>query len=133
MSRQGPRFASVVLDVDSTLSGIEGVDWLGERRGGGVAGRVRELTARAMAGDIRIEDVYAQRLDAIAPSRDDLRALGEAYVAHIAPGASAAVEALGRAGVRLEIVSGGFRPAALALAAHLGVAPACVHAVDIHF
>ena len=26
------RFASVVLDADSTLSGIEGIDWLAERR-----------------------------------------------------------------------------------------------------
>ena len=29
-----PKFASVVLDVDSTLCGIEGVDWLAERCGG---------------------------------------------------------------------------------------------------
>ena len=42
------RFASVVLDVDSTLCGIEGIDFLAARRGPDVGERIAELTDRAM-------------------------------------------------------------------------------------
>ena len=56
------RFASVVLDVDSTLCGVEGIDWLAQRRGGDVARRVRELTDRAMNGEIPLDSVYGERL-----------------------------------------------------------------------
>ena len=37
-------FATVVLDVDSTLSGIEGIDWLAERRGPELAATIVALT-----------------------------------------------------------------------------------------
>ena len=40
----------IILDVDSTLCGIEGIDWLAQQRGVAVCQRVSELTDRAMAG-----------------------------------------------------------------------------------
>jgi phosphoserine phosphatase len=48
-----PRFASVFLDVDSTLCGVEGIDFLAQRRGPDVAARVTEATERAMRGSSR--------------------------------------------------------------------------------
>ena len=48
------KYRALVLDVDSTVSGIEGIDWLAARRGPDVAQRVLELTRRAMDGVSRM-------------------------------------------------------------------------------
>jgi phosphoserine phosphatase len=126
-------FASVVLDVDSTLSAIEGIDWLAARRGPTVERLVAELTDRAMRGEIALDAVYGERLAAVQPTRAEIDALGEAYLATVAAGAGDAVARLHAAGVRVAIVSGGVREAILPLAASLGVADRDVHAVRVHF
>ncbi|HET7043038.1 MAG TPA: hypothetical protein VFI13_13555, partial [Gemmatimonadales bacterium] len=101
------RFRSVILDADSTLSGIEGIDWLAKRRGMGVAEEIAELTGKAMEGSVPIESLYGLRLDLVRPGRDEVAALGAAYRAEVAPGAGEAVRALRAAGVRVHVVSGG--------------------------
>ena len=80
------RFSSVVLDVDSTLSAIEGIDWLAARRGPAVERLVAELTDRAMRGEIALDAVYGERLALVRPTRAEIDALAEAYVATMAPG-----------------------------------------------
>ena len=127
----GPRFASVVLDVDSTLSGIEGIDWLAALRGGNVRDRIAALTTQAMAGEIALDAIYAERLEAIRPTRDELAALGEAYIAQRAEGAQRAIASMRAAGVRVVIVSGGIREAILPLAELLGIDETDVHAVSV--
>ncbi len=128
-----PRFATVILDVDSTLSGIEGVDWLAERRGGGVAKRVADLTARAMHGEVPLEDVYGARLAMIRPRRDDVDALGHAYIDTISAGAAEAVAKWRSRAVRVILISGGLRHPILRLAQHIGLGPQQVYAVDVRF
>jgi phosphoserine phosphatase len=128
-----PRFAAVALDVDSTLSAIEGIDWLAEARGADVAERVALLTNRAMAGTVPISAVYEERLALVAPSRDALATLGQAYIEALVPGARDAIAAFHAAGVRVVLVSGGLRAGIEPLAAHVGVRDADVHAVDIDF
>lgn len=128
-----PAFASVVCDADSTLAGVEGIDWLATRRGAEVAAAVAQLTDDAMAGRVALDAVYGERLARIRPTRDDIAALGDAYVAALAPGAIATVQALRAAGVRVVIVSGGLRPALLPMAHALGVAERELHAVDLAF
>ena len=126
-------FRSVILDVDSTLAGIEGIDWLAARRGLGVAEEIAELTSKAMDGSLAIESLYGLRLDLVRPSREEVAALTEAYKAQVAPGAREAITRLRTAGVATQIVSGGLREALLPFAAWLGFAPAEVHAVGISF
>jgi phosphoserine phosphatase len=128
-----PRFASVILDVDSTLAGIEGIDRLAAMRGPDVAARVVELTDRAMRGEIPLESVYGERLALIRPTSDEVHALGQEYVAAIAPGAAEALAALRGACVRIALVSGGLREAILPLARRLYIPPECVFAVSIAF
>lgn len=128
-----PRFATVVLDVDSTLSAIEGIDWLAQRRGEVVARKVATLTNDAMRGAVPLEQVYGARLAAIRPRREDLDALSRAYVEALAPGAVEAIAELRRAGVHLVLMSGGLRHALVRLAFHLGVDIEDLHAVDIRF
>src|SRR5262249_28185501 len=62
-------FATVILDVDSTVAGIEGIDWLAQRRGPDVAAKIAQLTDDAMRGTLPLEAVYGARLDAIRPTR----------------------------------------------------------------
>ncbi len=124
------RYASVVLDADSTLSGIEGIDWLAARCGGGMKRAVELLTAQAMNGDLRLESVYNHRLALIGANADDLQALSAAYVAAVAPGAGDAIAALQAAGVVVHVVSGGLRPALLPMTRTLGIADDHVHAVE---
>ena len=128
-----PRFASVVLDVDSTLSGIEGIDWLGELRGPEMAARIAELTDRAMRGEIPLESVYGERLRMIAPTRRELDALGARYIESIAPGAADTVAALRRAGVAIALVSGGLREAIVPLARLVGAEGKALCAVSVRF
>lgn len=127
-------FASVIIDVDSTLSGIEGVDWLAARRGPDVGARVAALTSRAMRGEIALDAIYGERLAIIRPTRAEVRALGAAYATAVAPGAREVVGLLRAAGIDLVLVSGGLRAAIAPWAtAELGFIDADVHAVRICF
>lgn len=128
-----PRFASVVLDADSTLSGIEGVDWLASLRSPEAARQVEALTADAMAGRVPLDAVYGRRLEFIAPTRQEVEALSRAYLATMAPGAEGAVAALRSAGVEVRVVSGGLRAALLPLARALGIPEENVEAVEVRF
>lgn len=128
-----PRFASVILDADSTLAGLEGVDWLAARRAPEVAAESAALTARAMAGEVPMDAVYVTRLMRIRPTAAELELLARAYVAAVAPGAIDCVAALHAARVRVVIVSGGLREALVPLAALLGIDDRDVHAVQLRF
>ena len=127
------RFNSVVFDVDSTLSGIEGIDWLAKLRGPGVAAWSAELTDRAMRGEIPIEAVYGQRMRKVRPTETEIQRLGQEYVARIAPGARETLGAFSAANIELVMISGGLREAILPLAKALGVRESRLHAVSVFF
>jgi len=133
MSPGEPRFRSVVLDVDSTLSGVEGIDWLAACRGDAMARAVAEMTRAAMQGGVPLEQVYGRRLAKIRPRHDEIEALSHVYVERVAPGAVDVIHRMQRAGIQVQLVSGGLRPALLRLAYHVGLSPGDVHAVPIHF
>lgn len=127
------RFKSVVFDVDSTLSGLEGIDWLAARRGPDIAEWSTELTRRAMNGEIPIEAVYGERMRAVKPRKDEIDELGRLYVEHIAAGARELFDDLRAEEIEVVMVSGGLREAILPLANQLGVAADHVHAVSVYF
>lgn len=127
-----PRFNSVILDVDSTLCALEGIDWLARQRGDDVAMRVEEVTRQAMDGDIALQAVYGARLAVVEPDAELLQALGEQYLGSMVPGAEVAVRQLRDAGVTVAIVSGGIRQAIAPLAERLGVPPERLAAVDVY-
>ena len=127
------RFNSVVLDVDSTLSGIEGIDWLAKLRGSEIAAWSAALTDSAMRGEIPIEAVYGQRMRKVRPTESEIRELGHEYVDRVAPQARETLSALKAAGVILAMISGGLREAILPLARLLGVEEQSVHAVSVFF
>jgi phosphoserine phosphatase len=127
------RFNSVVLDVDSTLSGIEGIDWLASLRGVELKAWSAALTERAMEGKLPIEAVYSERMGAIRPALAEIEELGRVYVERIAPRARETLAELRAQGIELVMVSGGLREAILPLARELGVEEQRVHAVSVFF
>lgn len=130
---QSLAFRSVVLDVDSTLCGIEGIDFLAKSRGGAVGKEIAALTERAMNGEIPLDAIYGERLRIIRPTRHDIRALADAYAAALAPGAKEVIGRLRESGVRLALVSGGIRQAIAPVAEMLGFADDDLAAVALTF
>ena len=130
---KAPKFATVVLDVDSTLCGIEGIDWLAEHRGPDIAKRVAELTDRAMHGEVPLEEVYGERLSMVRPRREDVDALGRAYVETIADGAVDAIRSWRSRGVTVILLSSALRHSVLRVAQEIGLGADEVHAVDVRF
>ena len=128
-----PAFGTVVFDIDSTLSGIEGIDWLAAQRSPEVARAVLDLTARAMDGSLAVEQVYADRLTLVRPSRGDIDELIRAYIENSVPGALALLDQLRRAWVRVIAVSGGLRESCVPFCATLGFAAGDVYAVSVRF
>ena len=128
-----PRFRAVVLDVDSTLCGIEGIDWLAARRGPAVAASIASLTDQAMQGAIPLESVYGERLAVIRPTADEVAELARAYADALAPGAREAIFRMRGEGVAVALVSGGIRQAIRPLAHDLGFGDADVRAVSLSF
>jgi len=124
-----PPYATIVFDVDSTLSAIEGIDELAEAAG--MRKEVSALTNRAMRGEIPLESVYKSRLDSIRPSREALEKLGTKYVKRALPHARELVRALDRLEKRVCIVSGALEPAVKVLAEHLDIAMSGVFAVPV--
>ncbi|MBE3065886.1 MAG: HAD-IB family phosphatase [Chloroflexi bacterium] len=127
------RFSSVVLDTDSTLSGIEGIDWLASLRGPVIERRIARLTEDAMQGVTTLELVYGERLKVVKPTFLEVTQLGQAYLQEMAPLARESLASLREAGIQLVIVSGGLRQALLPLARELGLEDETVHAVRVFF
>jgi phosphoserine phosphatase len=121
----------VLLDCDSTLSAIEGIDELGRLRGPQIFAAVEEMTKAAMEGGTPMEAIFARRLELIRPTQSELLAVGAQYIANIEPSAKATVEHLRVAGWTVAIVSGGFTQAIRPLADHLGITT--VEAVLLQF
>lgn len=113
------------LDCDSTLSSIEGIDELAARTNTDVS----ELTNRAMAGELALEDVYGERLRQIRPSVADFEWLGQRYIETEVEGVSRVIQVLTDIGVECHILSGGLLPGILPFAAHIGIPAERVHAV----
>jgi len=127
------RFNSIILDVDSTLSAVEGIDWLAAQRGPDIEAWSAALTERAMEGEIPIDAVYGERMRIVKPTLPEIRQLGKVYVERMATRAAETIEALRAHDVEVIMVSGGLREGILPLARELGVEEENVYAVSVFF
>lgn len=121
----------VFFDCDSTLSTIEGIDELARLKG--VEERIAALTTAAMDGRIPLQEVYAERLRLLAPTRADLRAIEEAYKRTVVPDARETIAALQALGRKVFIVSGGLADAVIGFGLWLGVPRERIHAVGLSY
>jgi phosphoserine phosphatase len=94
---------------------------------------VADTTDRAMRGEIRIAEVFASRLDLVAPSRQEVAALAGEYISRVEHGAGESLAKLTNVGVRVVLISGGIRDAIVPLARHLGIPEGDVNAVSVFF
>jgi phosphoserine phosphatase len=127
------RFNSVIFDVDSTLSAVEGIDWLAAQRGPEIEAWSAGLTERAMQGEIPIEAVYGERMRIVKPTLPEIQQLGKVYIEQMATGAAETITELRANNIEVIMVSGGLREAILPLAKELGVDQKNVHAVSVFF
>lgn len=128
-----PPFRAVYFDCDSTLTAIEGVDELLRFVPADLRADIAALTTQAMEGTLPLEQVYETRLRLLAPRRELLDQIGRFYVERTTPDARATIEALQSVSIHTGIVSGGLLLPVQALAAHLGIPLANVHAVPLLF
>ena len=124
-------FNLVCFDCDSTLVSIEGIDELARLKG--QFDHIADLTRRAMNGELKLEDVFAERLRLLQPTRADLHRVAEAYRAAMVPDARETIAALRAAGCAVHIVSGGLLLAVQEFARGLGLPSQNVHAVPVVF
>ncbi len=122
-------FQRVIFDCDSTLVTVEGIDELARVKG--QTEHIAELTRLAMDGTIPLEQVYAERLELLRPTRAELDEVGRIYRRTLVPQAAEVVAALHAAGVEVFIVSGGLRASVLDLAELLNIPAVNVHAVAV--
>lgn len=127
--RGTPPFASFWFDCDATLTRVEGIDVLSGRISKDLLDEIRELTHKAMEGQVPLAEVYEHRLAKIAPGREDLEAAGRSYIQNLTPDARETVAALQSLGKTVGIISGGLRQPVVMLAKELSVPEDCVFAV----
>jgi phosphoserine phosphatase len=124
-------FDLIFFDCDSTLSAIEGIDELARFKG--KEWRVGVLTEKAMNGDLDLAEVYGKRLQAIRPTRGQLKAVEERYWETIVPDTEAVIAALRFLGKQIFVVSGGLAEPVRGFAKRLGVGPENVRAVELEY
>jgi phosphoserine phosphatase len=124
----------LVIDCDSTLTHIEGIDEAGRLRGEAVFKECEHLTRCAMDATMSIAETVRRRIALIQPSRDFCKTVSEIYKQNPQPGVREVLHNLRQAGWHIVIVSGGFRQCILPFAESLGVKdPDDVHATDLTF
>jgi phosphoserine phosphatase len=121
----------LLLDCDSTLSAIEGIDEMARLAGPQVFAAVEAMTRDAMEGRVPIHEVMPRRLALIQPGRPIVAAVSRLYLEQIEPDAQAAIEAALSVGWTPIIVSGGFTDAIRPLADRLGIER--VEAIGLRF
>jgi phosphoserine phosphatase len=122
------KFRFIFFDVDSTLVTIEGIDVLA-----GGNPEIAKLTGAAMNGEIPLDQVYAQRLEMIRPTRAAVDALGQHYIESLVDGVEETIRTLQENGAQIHLVTAGIAQAIAPLASHLGVPARAVHAVALRF
>jgi phosphoserine phosphatase len=124
-------FDLIFFDCDSTLSAIEGIDELARFKG--KEWRVGVLTQKAMDGDLDLAEVYGKRLQAIRPTRGQLKAIEERYWETLVPDAREVIAALHYLRKQVFIISGGLAEPVRGFGARLGVAPENIRAVELEY
>ena len=115
---QGRRRKMLLADMDSTMIEQECIDELADTAG--VGDRVKDITARAMNGELDFEGALTERVQLLA-------GLDEAVIAQVlneritlAPGGLALLATMKRDGAYAALVSGGFTAFTSSVAAQLG-------------
>lgn len=128
-THRGPPYDLILLDCDSTLCRMEGIDELAARAG--IVEQLRPITDAAMAGTTSFDVAYADRLALLRPDRKAIDWLAQRYHQTLLEDAAELIAALQDCGKAVHIVSGGIRQALAGLAEPLGLPADHILAVDL--
>lgn len=126
-----PPYKHIFFDCDSTLSTVEGIDILAETAG--KKWRVEVLTNAAMDGKLDLEDVYAKRLQAVKPTREQIREIRRVYKRNIVEDAKEVITTLHELGHHVYIISGGLAEPVEEFGVFLGVPRERIRAVNVGY
>jgi phosphoserine phosphatase len=126
-----PHYEHVFFDCDSTLTTIEGIDVLADYAG--KKWRVEVLTKAAMDGHLDLEEVYGKRLQAVRPTREQIRSIRRAYKQNVVEDATAVIQALQTLGHKVYIISGGLEEPVKEFGIFLGVPKENIRAVGVNY
>jgi phosphoserine phosphatase len=126
-----PPYKHVFFDCDSTLSTVEGIDILAKTAG--KKWRVEVLTNAAMDGLLDLEDVYAKRLQAVNPTREQIREIRRVYKRNLVEDAKEVIAALHDLGHNVYIISGGLAEPVEEFGVFLGVPRNRIRAVNVDY
>lgn len=121
----------IFFDCDSTLSTIEGIDELARLKGKEL--RVGVLTNKAMNGELDLAQVYGKRLQAIRPTRGQMKEVEELYMQTIVPDTQAVLDALRFLKKTVFIISGGLAEPVRGFGKRLGVPSERIRAVELEY
>lgn len=124
-------FDLIFFDCDSTLSTIEGIDELAKLKG--KEWRVGVLTDKAMNGDLDLAEVYGKRLQAIRPTRGQMKSIADRYHETIVEDAQAVIDALHYLNKHIFIISGGLAEPVRIFGKRLGIIPENIRAVELEY
>lgn len=124
-------YRRVAIDVDSCLSGIEGIDLLAKIQGVGKA--VTEMTKIAMGQGGFFNVALAKRLELIQPKENDLDYVSNIYIKNIVKDAQETIKLLKENGVDAILLSGGFKRSIIPLAEYVGIPIQNIYANDLIF
>lgn len=131
--RFGGPVATVVLQVDATVSRIHGLAWLTAQRETRLLARLSELYREGTDAGWDPADFLRARLAIIRPRRAELNALGQAYLEELAPGVIAAAHRIRSAGISVELASEVAVESLFGVATALGVTPAGLRGPSVRF
>jgi len=124
-----PGFDFIFFDCDSTLCTVEGIDELARQKG--KFSEIKAMTDAAMAGEVHLQSVYDRRLELLAPTRAEIRALEQTYRQTLVPDAIEVIQALRWIEKELFIVSGGLLAAVRPFGEWLGIPSQNIQAVEV--
>ncbi len=121
----------IFIDFDSTLIQAESLDVLAEELGMGET--IKEMTRQSLDGTIPFEQVFAKKMDMMAPSEAAIYALANHCVSLLTDGAKEFVDRLHHMGKTVHILSANFMSIIEPTAKYLGISQERIIANHIYF
>ena len=122
---------AILFDCDGTLSTIEGIDELAVYNH--VGEKVQQLTQQAMGKTGMSTELYAERLQLVHPTQQQVEALGQLYFDRQAPDVERVIQLCQHLKKSIYIISAGLYPAVAHFASLLKISTQHVYAVNIDF
>jgi len=122
---------AILFDVDSTLSTIEGVDWVAQKKG--LYEKAAALTNMAMEGKVKMEEVFGKKIDLVRPTLQEMEETGHEYTKTLVPNTKKVIDILHKLGKEVWLVTGNYHTSVQILADFLAIPHQYIRANTMYF